>query len=104
MSETGRSDTRKCLLFGHLLPNFAILSPEEQERVSVSDNHVFHLGNEDRVVPSNFSRTQTALQIGQSSVQHRRSLAGPLKAGSGFGFSILVASFRTRVVLRNRSL
>src|SRR5215472_5892886 len=104
MSETGRSDTRKCLLFGHLLPNFAILSPEEQERVAVSDNNIFHLGNENSVVSSNFSRTQAALQVGQSSVQHRRALAGPLKTGSGFGLSILVTSLRTRVVLRNRSL
>src|SRR5579885_2151580 len=104
MSEPARSDTRKCLLLSHLLPNFAIFPPEVKKRIPVSDNEILHLGDEDRVVPSHFSRAQTTLQIGQSSVQHRRAVTGPVKTGPGLRLGILMRSFRTRVVLRDRLL
>jgi hypothetical protein len=49
---------------GELLSDGVIFRPEEEQRVSFAHNHIFHLGDEDGVIPSVASILKTAFEVG----------------------------------------
>ena len=45
---------------GYFFADTAVFSPEEQQRAPLPHDHIFDLGNEDRVVPGILGRLQAA--------------------------------------------
>src|SRR5437879_6151318 len=91
-------------LFVNFLAHFLIFAPKEQQRLSFANYDVFHLRNEDGMVPRLLRRMQPALQISQRHMQNGSAVLRALKARRGFLFCVLVRPSRPRIVFGNTTL
>src|ERR1700739_3440549 len=64
----------------NLTSDLPILPAEEQQRITFPHRRVFDFSNKDRMVAGFLRAVQAALEICQSSIQHRRAMASALKA------------------------
>ena len=83
---------------------FAIFSSEEQQRVSVAHDNIFHFCDEYRVIPGLLSGMKLAFQIGQRTAQHGSSVRGAIELRAGFLLSMLVRPLWPGIILGDRPL
>ena len=91
------------VLFHHFT-HIAVFPPEEQQRIPIPQNHIFHLGDEDRMVSGLFCRLQVTFQVCQRPMEHGCSMTRAVKARAGLHLGMLVRTLRTRIVLGDRAL
>jgi hypothetical protein len=80
-----------------------IIRTEEEQRVSLAHNDVFHLGDEDGVIPGIASILKAALKVGQSSMENGCAMCSAVKSRSG-AFRGRRIAFRIGIVLGNSRL
>jgi len=78
-----------------------VLSAEVEQRISFAHDYIFYFGDKDCVVAGILDTVQTALEIGQRAVQHRRAMNRPIEACSGFLFRLLVGGRGARIIFRD---
>jgi hypothetical protein len=83
---------------------FSVLALEEQQRIALIDYDLFHFRDKDRVIAGFLGRVESAFEIGQRSVEHRRAMGSPVEPRAGLGFGAIMRPLRPRIVLRNRPL
>lgn len=92
------------MLLLYVFADLAIFPAKEEQRISLPHYDILDFGNKNRVIPGRLGRVQSALKIGERSVQNRRAMLGPVKTRTGFGFGTLMRAFRTSIIFGNRAL
>ena len=88
----------------HALANFAVLAAKEEQRLSIANDDLLDLSDEDGVITGVLRRVQAAFQICQRAMQNGRAVLRALKARACFLGSTIVGSCRARIILRNGTL
>ena len=88
----------------HALADFAVLAAKEEQRLSIANDDLLDLGDEDGVITGVLRGVQAALQICQRAVQNGRTVPGALKARACFFGGAVMRACRTRIVFRNGAL
>jgi hypothetical protein len=81
------------------LPYRSVLGLKIKQRIPLFHNDVLYFSDENGVIARVLAGMQSALQISERPVQHRRSMLGAVKARAGFFFGSIMGAVRKGVIL-----
>jgi hypothetical protein len=93
-------------LFGRVLSvaDFVVFAFEEEERAAGAYDNFFDFGDEDGVVAGVLCTVETALEVGEGSVEDGCAVASAVEDGTGFFGGAIVGAGRARVVFGDQML